>query len=70
MNVKDVPTPAGFHLWKPGNPSVDIPSVCLGNLSIPILPFAFKKLAFLSILLVSNHLPVTYFLGLTFLTST
>ena len=44
MNVKDVPTLPGFHLWKPGNPSVDIPSVCLGNLSIPI--FCLQEVGF------------------------
>ena len=44
---ENVPILTGCHLanssdiqdlWKQGNLSVEIPSVCLGNLSIPILP--------------------------------
>ena len=46
-------------LWKQGILFADIPSVCRGNLSIPILPFALRKLPCMSVLMVSTHLPVT-----------
>ena len=59
MKVKDVPPLAGFHLWKPANLSLDVP-----------VGLSLQEVGFLSVLLVSTHLPVTYFLGLTFLRST
>ena len=53
INVRIVPSFAACHLathpksgplWKQGKPSADIPSVFLGNLSVPFWPLPLKKI--------------------------